>query len=168
VSPREAKDVKPIETTYKGYRFRSRLEARWAIFFDTLDLAWQYEPEGFELKTGARYLPDFKLLGTRQVPDIYVEVKACAPFPPGDARKLWDFSSELRLQGGDGGLLILVGTPGDAEGSAFMDGVFNGCSVVEELKVAEFFASVYKLKLGDLANAVNSARAARFEYGERG
>lgn len=25
-----------IETEYKGYRFRSRLEARWAVFFDTL------------------------------------------------------------------------------------------------------------------------------------
>ena len=23
----------PIETMYRGYRFRSRLEARWAVFF---------------------------------------------------------------------------------------------------------------------------------------
>ena len=28
------KSIKPIETNYKGYRFRSRLEARWAVFFD--------------------------------------------------------------------------------------------------------------------------------------
>ena len=27
-------DIKAIETYYKGYRFRSRLEARWAVFFD--------------------------------------------------------------------------------------------------------------------------------------
>jgi hypothetical protein len=27
--------AKAIETHYKGYRFRSRLEARWAVFFDT-------------------------------------------------------------------------------------------------------------------------------------
>ena len=27
-------EIKAIETYYKGYRFRSRLEARWAVFFD--------------------------------------------------------------------------------------------------------------------------------------
>ena len=41
--------IKAIETRYAGYRFRSRLEARWAVFFDTLGLKWQYEPEGYEL-----------------------------------------------------------------------------------------------------------------------
>jgi hypothetical protein len=40
---------KPIETRYAGCRFRSRLEARWAVFFDRLGIAWEYEPEGFEL-----------------------------------------------------------------------------------------------------------------------
>jgi hypothetical protein len=30
-------EIKAIETSYKGYRFRSRLEARWAVFFDALD-----------------------------------------------------------------------------------------------------------------------------------
>lgn len=31
--------MKAIETRYKGYRFRSRLEARWAVFFDALGLS---------------------------------------------------------------------------------------------------------------------------------
>lgn len=31
-------------TTYRGTRFRSRLEARWAAFFDAIDVAWVYEP----------------------------------------------------------------------------------------------------------------------------
>lgn len=31
-------DIKPIETHYNGYRFRSRLEARWAVFFDALGI----------------------------------------------------------------------------------------------------------------------------------
>jgi hypothetical protein len=53
--------MKAIETRYKGYRFRSRLEARWAVFFDALCVRWEYEPEGFELGDGIRYLPDFKL-----------------------------------------------------------------------------------------------------------
>jgi hypothetical protein len=26
-----------------GYRFRSRLGARWAVFFETLDIKWHYE-----------------------------------------------------------------------------------------------------------------------------
>ena len=55
------KPLRPIETVYKGYRFRSRLEARWAVFFDALDVAWDYETEGFDLGGGLRYLPDFWL-----------------------------------------------------------------------------------------------------------
>ena len=31
-------EVKPIETTYNGYKFRSRLEARWAVFFDSAEI----------------------------------------------------------------------------------------------------------------------------------
>ena len=51
-------DIKPIETKYNGFRFRSRLEARWAIFFDMIGLKYEYEVEGFEMN-GLRYLPDF-------------------------------------------------------------------------------------------------------------
>lgn len=53
--------AKAIETVYKGYRFRSRTEARWAVFFDTAGIEWMYEPEGFEMSDGTRYLPDFYL-----------------------------------------------------------------------------------------------------------
>jgi hypothetical protein len=53
--------IKAIETAYKGYNFRSRLEARWAVFFDALGIEWEYEPEGFEFEDGTRYLPDFLL-----------------------------------------------------------------------------------------------------------
>ena len=73
--------IKAIETTYKGYRFRSRLEARWAVFFDTLGIKWQYENEGYqkevELNTGLktlRYLPDF-FLPDRWGDGVFVEVK---------------------------------------------------------------------------------------------
>lgn len=48
----------PIDTFYKGYYFRSRLEARWAVFFDSMEWKWVYEHEGFKLKSGY-YLPDF-------------------------------------------------------------------------------------------------------------
>ena len=42
--------MRPIETKYKGCRFRSRLEARWAVFFDALGIKWWYEPEGFMMR----------------------------------------------------------------------------------------------------------------------
>ena len=54
-------DIKPIETVYNGYRFRSRSEARWAVFFDTLGIEYIYEPEGFTFPDGTNYLPDFYL-----------------------------------------------------------------------------------------------------------
>ena len=53
-------NIKPIETVYNGYRFRSRLEARWAVFFRAVGIEYQYEPEGFDMD-GLRYLPDFYL-----------------------------------------------------------------------------------------------------------
>lgn len=39
--------IQAIETVYKGYSFRSRLEARWAVFFDVLGFSWEYEKEGY-------------------------------------------------------------------------------------------------------------------------
>jgi hypothetical protein len=52
--------LQPIQTRYKGHHFRSRLEARWAVFFDALGVHWEYEPEGFDLD-GTLYLPDFRV-----------------------------------------------------------------------------------------------------------
>ena len=54
-------ELKAIETRYKGYRFRSRLEARWAVFFEALGIPWEYEKEGFDLGEAGWYLPDFWL-----------------------------------------------------------------------------------------------------------
>ena len=63
--------LQPIETRYAGYRFRSRLEARWAVFFDALKIKYEYEPEGFKLSDGTCYLPDFWLPESR----AFFEVK---------------------------------------------------------------------------------------------
>ena len=62
--------IKPIETVYNGYRFRSRLEARWAVFFDVLGVKYEYEKEGYDLD-GEWYLPDFYL----PTWDTWLEVK---------------------------------------------------------------------------------------------
>src|SRR4051812_32349707 len=49
-----------IPTTYHGIRFRSRLEARWAVLFDRVKWVWEHEPEGYTDGT-TTYLPDFWL-----------------------------------------------------------------------------------------------------------
>ena len=65
--------IAAIETRYKGYRFRSRLEARWAVFFDKCGIRWEYEPEGFRTTEGILYLPDFKIYSGKDF--WWVEVK---------------------------------------------------------------------------------------------
>jgi hypothetical protein len=74
--------IKAIETQYKGYRFRSRLEARWAVFFDALAVRWEYEKEGFDLGEAGVYLPDFWM------PDlgVWVEIKGQKPTPEEEAK----------------------------------------------------------------------------------
>ena len=66
--------INPIETLYKGIRFRSRLEARWAVFLDALNFKFVYEPDGYDLD-GTWYLPDF------WVPDwkAFLEIKPEQP-----------------------------------------------------------------------------------------
>ncbi len=60
-----------IETGYKGCRFRSRTEARWAVFFDAMGIPWEYEREGFDLGKHGLYLPDFWLSDWK----VHLEVK---------------------------------------------------------------------------------------------
>jgi len=77
--------IKAIETRYRGYRFRSRLEARWAVCFDNLGINWDYEPEGFKLQNGEWYLPDFRInVGGKKA---WVEIKG------GLSSKFDDFDS---------------------------------------------------------------------------
>ena len=89
--------MKAIETEYKGYRFRSRLEARWAVFFDACGGRWEYEPEGYVLPDGQYYLPDFLLhdvtfnhAGYSEGHDLFVEVKG--KMTAEDAEKIRQFA----------------------------------------------------------------------------
>ena len=54
--------VKKLRTEYNGYRFRSRLEVRWAVFFDACGIRWEYEPEVIFHSDCTRYIPSFYLL----------------------------------------------------------------------------------------------------------
>lgn len=105
-------EIKPIETIYNGYRFRSRLEARWAVFFDALGVRYEYEPEGFS-NNGYSYLPDFLIYdveGIHSCPwrqNIYVEVKGC---PDSESANKVNYNSALYYDGNDiiGGIPIWV------------------------------------------------------------
>ncbi len=68
-------EPKPLDTRYKGYLFRSRLEARWAVVYDALGLDWIYEMEGFDLGDGLSYLPDFFFPDLK----IWIEIKGENP-----------------------------------------------------------------------------------------
>lgn len=100
--------IKVIETKYKGYFFRSRLEARWAVFFDFLGIEWEYEKEGFDLGEGLRYLPDFWLpdigLRTTKGGGLWVEVKGDEDISDRDSRKIHKFSEQQEF-----GIALLIG-----------------------------------------------------------
>lgn len=64
----------PIETRYKGILFRSRIEARWALFYDKLGVPYDYEREGYDI-AGCWYLPDFWM--PKQ--DCFIEIKGKPP-----------------------------------------------------------------------------------------
>jgi hypothetical protein len=68
--------LKSLPTLYKGYKFRSLLEAQWAAFFDRLAIQWHPEYRGFTLSPwGDCYRPDFYL------PELgyWIEVKPKDP-----------------------------------------------------------------------------------------
>lgn len=84
-------NIKPIETVYNGYRFRSRLEARWAVFFDAAGIEYYYEPEGVRLSDGTLYLPDFYLPKSHQ----WFEVKGV--MGEGDKHKIEQFIRDANV-----------------------------------------------------------------------
>jgi hypothetical protein len=109
----EKVDIKPIETVYNGYRFRSRLEARWAVFFDAAGIEYQYELEGYKLGNGKWYLPDFYLPKF----DAYVEIKRNNldedEFYDAEDNCLWLYTETGKL------VLLCQGDPVDMNMSAF-------------------------------------------------
>lgn len=80
--------IKAIDTHYNGYKFRSRLEARWAVFFDELGIKYEYEKEGYDLGDGWHYLPDFYLPDSNQ----FIEIKSLDKYSP---IKRWYFAGKF-------------------------------------------------------------------------
>ncbi len=152
--------MKPINTQYKGYLFRSRLEARWAVFFDALGIEWEYEPEGYELQDGTRYLPDF-LLKTRE--PCWIEIKGQIRSSE-DITKLQNLCEQTQMRG-----FLICRTPGD-EVVHMMHPTEESLrwrlSLLASLKGFVCYVAPRKTKEEAICNAVTAARSARFEFAD--
>ena len=67
--------IKAIETWHDGILYRSRAEARMAVFLTHAGIEFKYEYEGYLMSNGQRYLPDFILTGI----DVFLEIKGGVP-----------------------------------------------------------------------------------------
>lgn len=114
-------DIKPIETYYNGYRFRSRLEARWAVFFDEVGIEYEYEMEGYTFNKNVYYLPDFYLPSLKTFVEIkphgsceiaFKDGKYVPTFSDVDEKKI--LSAMHEMPNGKTCFLIVCGDPYDA------------------------------------------------------
>lgn len=100
--------MKAKKTVYNGYEFRSKLEAKWAVFFDLCGIKYDYEPEAFICFDGSQYTPDFYLhdvkLRSDFVNGVYVEIK---PQGYNDS----DHKYQERISSAVDTLIVLVGDP---------------------------------------------------------
>lgn len=74
--------IKAKPTKYLGVQFKSKLEARWAVFLESHFLVndWRYEPKTYTLREGKwEYTPDFYVnAGGRE---LFLEIKPTEPTP---------------------------------------------------------------------------------------
>lgn len=100
-----APTINPIETSYAGCRFRSRLEARWAVALDSLGIQWEYEPQGHTVTNRLQldglpdqwnYLPDFWL------PELHLWAEVKGHLEDHDTARLLSAAAHLSSNGGGG------------------------------------------------------------------
>lgn len=168
--------IKAIDTLYNGNYFRSRLEARWAVFFDAIGVRWQYEAEGYDLGDGIKYLPDFWFPDY----DCYGEVK-----PDGNLSRPEVLKMELLAKGTGKMVLLLEGPPSDST-LRFMDwdkGDPEFCPdgfwfnhIDDEMRMIPFTGGKTKHLMterktyrtgSDFQRAIHAAQTKRFEHGAR-
>ena len=168
--------IKAIETVYKDHRFRSRTEARWAVFFDTLDVEWEYEKEGYRLDGNNLYLPDFWLPCANNVFEwsgYWLEIKGISPKEKeiSLASNLAKFTKHTTF--------IAYGLPGENQLIWFHESgdKFSGESNCLFSSFIPEIGNVAPLLCHYLANgmdwmnigkAIKAAKQARFEHGQFG
>jgi hypothetical protein len=143
-------EIKAIETYYNGFRFRSRLEARWSIFFDALGLKFEYELQGYAMGEQC-YLPDFWLPRLQ----LWAEVK-----PDLEAVKKNETLYAAFVRSINQPLLLLVGTP-DLTTYSLMRPARRGVNIGK-------FDFCRWWKKHQVEAAIFAARSARFGQNGRG
>lgn len=98
-----------IPTWHADVWFRSRAEAKWALFFDELGIKWHYEIQGFATD-GECYLPDFTVFGA--LGTTWLEIKAAWGSDPEGEGKFRRFAAQ-RPQPSRAALI--GGLPGDCQ-----------------------------------------------------
>lgn len=179
--------IQAIETSYAGCRFRSRLEARWAVFFDRLGIQWQYEAEGYVLPDGTCYLPDFWLPGfNKSDGGTFVEVK------PGKLTHAEMLKVVMLNEGSGNPVLLAVDVPDTRIYHVVWQGMWEapeevahpGCFQHKYLKSGRngdeyrmFWYPGFENEDGTIdhdfvdevvIDAVGAARESRFEFGQSG
>lgn len=163
--------IQAIETRYKGYRFRSRLEARWAVFFDALRLPWEYEKEGYNLGVDGLYLPDFwmpslALNDQQRNCGLFIEIKGEHLEDDPTSRDKPHALGRYGMQ-----IVVFYGMPEELKNGWVCDGEHEYRVMFNEYRRTWYLDS----DLSDVSNraaslmprAVTAARSARFEHGER-
>ncbi|GIH51929.1 hypothetical protein SAMN05421833_108209 [Microbispora rosea] len=162
--------ITAIETRYAGCRFRSRLEARWAVFFDHQGIRWEYEPKGFMTAAGP-YLPDFRIPDYR----LIIEVKGADPTP----RALDRCAEVARACQKHGGDMIILGGDIPVPLASVAFDTPTAWTLQEDEWVTSPLHEAWAWCTGDhywstsrgcdpYCDALTAARSARFEYGESG
>ncbi|MCX5829293.1 MAG: hypothetical protein NTV58_15025 [Deltaproteobacteria bacterium] len=70
------------KTLYRGVLYRSKIEAKWAVFYDILGIQHKYEPfwSDVDSKRGCiKYKPDFEIFIPRDNHTYYIEIKDSKP-----------------------------------------------------------------------------------------
>lgn len=97
-SERQMNKLKVLPQSYRGHIYRSKIEAKWAVFFTLLKIPYEYEPNAFDIGDGEAYIPDFFL------PDqnAYVEVKGSRPdiYDPEGLRRWLKFAQQTEPPAG--------------------------------------------------------------------
>lgn len=112
--PRHFPATFSIPTRYHGYLCRSRLEARWMVFFESIGLEFNYELDGFEFAEGTRYLPDF----------YFPQIRMWGEVKPYELTGKQQRQANLLVEASKRDMLLLIGPPDfkDYDGLTFDSG----------------------------------------------
>jgi hypothetical protein len=148
-----------IPTHYAGCYFRSRLEARWAVVFDTLGIRWEYEREGYALPSGW-YLPDFWLPDA----EFWVEIKPLNI----EIDQRW---GEL-VDATNYAMFVFYGTPGMSPTRGFITKGTTAGTIYDFSQDTSYPMCIQGIgaatKNPAILSAYEAARSARFDHGQSG